>query len=250
MKRLAVLAMIAMMAMPVQAATYSDRFISFEYDDTTPSIMYCFGYRDTGFMMEISTAEHTDEESKTASIEITIKGKTDMPMTDDAEIVSDDPLTAKWSYTDNKDITHYALRKQIAKSGDRIAYVTLWSTDNEKGYDFCKQIYDSVQADLSAPNECRYMLLHSSLPYSDEIIPYIEQSIKLIDQALDGGDADALAKDAESLIDSVKAVSERSGMEFDFMVTLFMPDHYDFDSSGDLLDAKLTAQEVLDILTE
>jgi hypothetical protein len=254
MKKLAVLAMIAVMAMPVQAATYSDRFISFEYDDTTPSIIYYWGSSGAGmgFRYYIDPVEYTDDAATTSKVQIVVAEAEEIPSGEGAEVVSEDPYAVTWSYDDNG-ITRHALCKQLGSSEGHVSYVVIWYTDDKLGYDFCKQVYDTAIADPNTPMDARTTLVRNTLPFSPDIIPYIEQSIKLIDKGLNDEDSEFnLSMEAQRLNEKVDEIGLRSGYYFDHIASTFMPSKYDFSSISysSLIDAKLTAQETLDILTE
>lgn len=261
MKKLIVLAMMAMMTMSVQAATYSDRLIEFEYDDTYQAIIELTGFDYVA--IRAYPMVYNQDFSTTPSTGISLfknyDGNVDTWIENfkkDAEVISEDPLEVLTG--DN------VLKKVLCVKDDYTAIVAIANTDEtSEHYEFCRQIYDSAKVtDYFKDNDLPEEMFHPdkgyiyfNMPFSSDIIPYLEQCVKVLDDALDGGDIKKCETSAENLRKAVDDIAVKSGYLSDKIIGLYMmPTESDFRFSDThpeyLIDAKLILLRVIETLNK
>ena len=259
MKKLITLMLIVLIAAPIQAATYSDRLIQFEYDDTYQAEIVLSGYENE--TIRVYPVVYYDDLMTSTTVGISLyknyEGDKDVwieKFIEDSEIISDDPLEVRTSEN--------GLKKVLSLTDNYAAIVSMLIADeSSKDYEFCRQIYDTaVVSDYFKTDELseelfklRDRFICFNIPFSQDVIPYLEQCITILDDALNGGNLKKDSEAVENLKEAVNRLAVQSGYLGDRSIALYIvPSKYDFTFADthpeDLIEAKLTLQETIEML--
>ena len=240
-----------MLGVPVSAEvqTYSDDYISFEYDDEMigsieKHSMLNAEYFTIQYYMNTSIKKD-DATDNYACITITsneqrIKnsksdGETEMTV---RTLISEDPITTQIEYKDDSGII--SIDKIVAERPDQCVISSISSNDNEsKEYSYCKLFADSAAVsdkfnekgyDYSDPVddteiESEYIFLNKR--YSEQAIIYAQKAIDTCNQYLNmeisGKDASDIFEELAMRTDSYKDESEYSS-DSDVYDAIFLKD--------------------------
>lgn len=256
-----------LLSIPVMAetVTYSDKYISFDYDGDVPCVLYSSGYDTVTIQME--TAEMEEDFVNASSVSIVVGSKASEETIKsrfidgndfyDVETVAEDPLEVNWIYKEYPFISHCKL---LGKNDNQYAYILFHerSTGTDQN-NACKLIYDTAQlsCDLNETEipetwfNQRASLIYNTLLFSKDILAYLEGDVALCERLVKGENGFTLGIEANRIRDSVETIADNSGYRMDKIISnYFMPSDYLFSSEqiNDAIDTELTLQEVIALL--